>query len=557
MAIRLIRERKTESGSLEHSVEEFAGSAIVIGRGSDSDLILSGNLIALRHARIATVDEGFTIEAIDSLTGVRVNGKLVQRQVLASGDRIAIADYAFRVEETAPALVLVEVAAPSINVADDSAATLARALDIRHVLPPLRLVSLGAILIVLLIGALYPLLSGDRRPWESGPVTNHHRMIEQDCGSCHEGGFQQIPDRKCLACHTLSDHAPLFRHANISAALSKDCISCHQEHNNEKALLPKESKLCLDCHAQPQLFGSEVEIAAVKNWDAHPEFSVLLPGMTPPKKVRLDASNELADQSHLKLNHALHLKPDLRGAGGPVTLQCRDCHELAEDLRSFKPIRMERHCKSCHALTFDERIPSEVPHADPNVVYKYLYAEYAKLMLEPESAAGDEMRLRPGQGQKAAGAEAAFVRTEVEERARAAERELFTRTACKLCHEISEAESNARNAQESRYAVLTPEIPADWMPAARFDHGAHEELSCTSCHAGAPKSEQTADVLMPQKAVCMECHAQNAHAGKVGSDCISCHSFHDALPLDWSLKKDWQEGRFLGNRTEMIGDRIR
>ena len=37
------------------------------------------------------------------------------------------------------------------------------------------------------------------------------------------------------------------------------------------------------------------------------------------------------DAASIKLNHKVHLKPDLKGPKGPVQLACRDCHLPAED----------------------------------------------------------------------------------------------------------------------------------------------------------------------------------------------------------------------------------
>jgi hypothetical protein len=69
----------------------------------------------------------------------------------------------------------------------------------------------------------------------------------------------------------------------------------------------------------------------------------------------------------------------------------------------------------------------------------------------------------------------------------------------------------------------------DWRRAKGFDHGktrfalvgAHSEVTCAKCHAG----ERYKD--LPR--LCISCHRlQDAHAGRYGSNCQTCHT-----PKDW------------------------
>ena len=98
--------------------------------------------------------------------------------------------------------------------------------------------------------------------------------------------------------------------------------------------------------------------------------------------------------------------------------------------------------------------------------------------------------------------------------------------------EKPEAESG-----ESKYLVNSPNIPSKWMPASTFDHGAHQEVACESCHTGVRESEVTTDVLLPGKENCYQCHAQEKTAGSVVSECVTCHSFHDPLIMDEDSKR--------------------
>jgi hypothetical protein len=122
---------------------------------------------------------------------------------------------------------------------------------------------------------------------------------------------------------------------------------------------------------------------------------------------------------------------------------------------------------------------------------------------------------------------------------------LFTKTACFLCHEVSKrdvSEDQLREEASSQYEILKPQIPEIWMPESIFSHGAHEEVSCESCHAGARTSEKTSDVLLPRVDSCRECHSSlgDSHPrgghSTVKSDCIMCHSYHDSLLMSLDKK---------------------
>ena len=188
-------------------------------------------------------------------------------------------------------------------------------------------------------------------------------------------------------------------------------------------------------------------------------------------------------------------------------------HQYSDDFRTIKPINFEAHCASCHPLEFDARLPgSAVPHGEPDVVFNYLFAEYAKLFLvkegREEEDAGARRRRKPGKKVQR-GVEIDFSRKSVEAESRSTEKELFTRTACHLCHLINEVEAVSDDAEAqkaSKYAIIPPEIPERWMPRAIFDHGAHQEVACESCHVGVRESVETTDLLLPGIDNCRQCH---------------------------------------------------
>jgi hypothetical protein len=98
--------------------------------------------------------------------------------------------------------------------------------------------------------------------------------------------------------------------------------------------------------------------------------------------------------------------------------------------------------------------------------------------------------------------------------------------------------------------VAKPIIIDRWLNAGRFDHAAHKHVTCNDCHH-ASGSTATADILMPPKASCAECHrtpdasaspAQIAqlklgadraekqrHLGGAPASCSLCHSYHSTI----------------------------
>ncbi len=100
-----------------------------------------------------------------------------------------------------------------------------------------------------------------------------------------------------------------------------------------------------------------------------------------PEVRRHTPSKAAPDPGTIKLNHAIHLRHDLKGPNGSVQLDCGDCHRTAGTKESWKfgsmtpaqlnakdvppsrqtgranmvPIAYAKHCSGCHGLQFDAR----------------------------------------------------------------------------------------------------------------------------------------------------------------------------------------------------------
>jgi hypothetical protein len=105
--------------------------------------------------------------------------------------------------------------------------------------------------------------------------------------------------------------------------------------------------------------------------------------------------------------------------------------------------------------------------------------------------------------------------------------------SCSKCHDIKPTESAGELAT---VATGVGTSPRRWFKASVFDHDAHRDLGCKSCHFTAAGSETTSDLLMPDLNTaasgaqsCVQCH-QPSHSWSLRnapSDCVTCHVFHD------------------------------
>ena len=132
----------------------------------------------------------------------------------------------------------------------------------------------------------------------------------------------------------------------------------------------------------------------------HPEFAVLRPGTQDPGTIRF--------------NHAIHLKRDLRGPSGNVTLICSDCHRAGNTepwpygrilpstgRKYMDPVNYSAQCSGCHPLTFDRRFAEPAPHGAPETIHPFLVQQFtAWIAAHPEelrAANATEIRI-PGVG---------------------------------------------------------------------------------------------------------------------------------------------------------------
>lgn len=393
--------------------------------------------------------------------------------------------------------------------------------------------------------------------WITGSLSKPHQIpdLNQNCQACHVNAFEMVQDTSCLSCHSDANHHFDTDTHDVSKLDGARCASCHREHSEPVEIVRKDDLLCTSCHEDMAAtgaietklsdvdgFGAEQKLSSLKA--PHPSFkiSMLVPEgradatTWSTQRVKLDAAP--LEKSNLIFPHDIHLDSEgIDSPEGQKVLECADCHVTDAAGKLMQPIRMETNCRSCHTMVFDEAAPDrEVPHGEPDTVILTLEEYYSRQFLtsnlgrSPTSQeVKDFMLRRPGRN-VARRAEQTLDMASPWGKANSVAKEIFERTTCKTCHEISISEDPK---YLSKWRVDPIQLTKQWMPKSTFDHFSHRTSDCAVCHT-ASTSNESSDVLMPDLVVCESCHTgSKTHESKVPSNCESCHAFHLAGQHAW------------------------
>ncbi len=400
------------------------------------------------------------------------------------------------------------------------------------------ILSVALPLIALLWLGWYALARNDRI-YSGGRMSASHAVLTARCSACHVarvGAFSaHASDQGCDSCHDAPVH-----HAN--QLFTPSCAACHAEHRGHPRLAVTADVSCTQCHANLRTTGATTHFTAdiTRFNGGHPEFAALRPGSVDPGTI--------------KLNHAVHMKHDLRGPDGPVQLDCDDCHRTVRPESRWRfgssdaqnqpvnlnlhaippsmdagraymsPVTYAKHCAACHGLQFDARFPEGVPHDTPEVIRAFLVQ---KFQLYIPSHPGELRVTAPNRNLPHQPIPPAL-RVLTEQQwvgLRVAEsEELLYRKTCAQCHALKFA------ASVPLPVVAKSNIPQRWFQHAVFNHDTHKLLKCVECHAGALTSQESADVLLPGIQACEKCHRGGRQAAE--SRCFECHTYHD-----WNREK--------------------
>ena len=534
---------------------DVAAPRITIGRAAENTIHLPDLALEPTHAALTLADGRITVAALGTL-GFTLDGASTQSATIDPriGGELGFAGWRIAVsmaEDGAAFLTIRQAAAPN-DASDDPSTAAKTRFALAPLLPSRRIIAWITACLILAVYLALPIISHLARgpapvapisaahpgkprvigdgSWNPGPLSLAHHGLKDHCEACHVKAFVAVRDDTCRACHKEAhDHA---LPARLAAARGwrgpVACTDCHIEHQGQAPMaLPVQSG-CADCHGNLKTRLQDRALAPTRLGNAsdfatnHPQFSVAI--VTDPlsrriTRVSLDAAPREA--SGLAFSHRVHL--DTRGGVarmaatigpekgyGQLGLACKDCHHRGNDGVSFQPIAMPRDCEACHSLAYDK----------VGGTFRQLHHGDVAQMVADLSA-GDlhdpaiSTRQRPGAFAPGGRYHANFGTVSG---GSLIGRALSPTGVCGQCHTPI-----TRNGQ---LGVMPVTLQSRYLPAGLFDHTAHRDVACQSCHA-AGRSNNSADVLIPKIAQCRTCHAgEDSHSAKVPSPCVSCHVYH-------------------------------
>jgi len=536
-----------------------AGSTLTVGRATDNDLHLPDLAVEQRHLRIEAAGDRLRAAAANTL-GFKLDGRTTTASEFDPRDGHELALGSYRLTLAQDGAGPVEITVRQVREVE-GAGEVTRGFALASALPGKRAMAwlgLAAILLAFLAVPVWSNLSripaapeydqpGATRmdaSWSTGALSLAHHGLEDNCEACHVEPFVAVRDETCLACHEeLGDHADIDRQVAGRGPMSRmdtllwavadtfgkegpgSCTTCHTEHEGEGRMPATPQQFCADCHDALNTRLTDTSLANAADFgEAHPEFKAIVhPTLGSDAVRRISLGGKPTEQHGLRFPHEMHLDPRggvarmagnlgaKRGYGD--ALVCADCHRPTADRSGFLPVDMENDCEACHSLVYDKVGSTfrSLRHGD----VEQLRADLAAMDRAPRRPVTTGRR-RPGQFGEGGVYFQEFGRPQ---RSLIGINQALGRDGvCGECH--YPAVTNGR-------ADVTPvHLRSAYLLNGWFDHKAHEQDDCSTCHA-AESSDTATDLLLPGIAVCRDCHlGEDARRAEVPSSCAMCHSYH-------------------------------
>lgn len=577
----IIRYIKSKGVGRETHDVTFDGERATIGRGTDQSIQIQDRRIPLSHSVLMLSGEKLLLKAESDYT-FTVNDHVSRSAELNDGDVVDILGHQIKVipgDDRAEYIVEVDIEETMVEPLRDRFTTRLWQLGF-----PERRLAWLLFLSIIGFGVIVPsagffigmdvLRNGilpDDSLWLAGKLHHTHAFIGEDCNFCHSRPFTPVRDIDCLNCHLSVNHHSDTQYQGADYKEGKRCADCHKEHTGPESFTRRDQAVCTFCHEDLVAGGPESKaLRPVTDFLLdHPPFKVSIEELSANgewKTARYDVwAEDLAENSNLIFPHDLHLHRDgIASIDGLTVLECSDCHVSEKGGQRMQIVTMEKHCASCHQLTFDPETPDRVvPHGSPEALIQNLQGYYAYQFLnrnldEPEVApvkppSFQRQARRPGKSRGRQLISGFYpLQTEtlsltrqavvyIESRVSEAALNLFERQTCTICHDVTRDDT-----QNIPWDVKPVKLTDEWFPMAEFSHDSHKNMQCGSCHE-AENSHVATDVLMPGIGSCRSCHGGEDVGDRLQSTCISCHKYHldDGSPMgaliavdDWANLMD-------------------
>lgn len=528
---------------------------VTVGRATDQDIFLSDIGVAYHHARITLSADGQIGISSQTSAGVYINGRFLQSGSFKNNGSFQVGPFEIQINKDIDGfdfdITVEKIAQDVVEIFSES-------------LPPMTLEETwlskrrGAwfnSLLILIIFLIIPLAGyfnqdfaqqardsaymPDDSLWQSGAISSPHKHFGKNCNSCHIKAFEAVPDRACVQCHantTVHADPDLF---DLHKIQDVRCASCHKEHSGTEFLIRRDQFLCSDCHRDLRhLVDTDLENISDFS-EHHAEFKPLLftnvnssisggrvSALNKWQRVSLDSA-DVHHETGIRFPHDVHL--DVNGLDSPTgtkTLQCSSCHQTDASGRYMKPLEFEKHCQSCHRLTFDSNTPDrELPHSSFDNLSTTLDEYYAFMALRGSYEDDDEstpaiITARRIPGKELTPEQRQVALTWAKEKAADVKEEIIEFRTCGVCHKVERDTDKA-----SGWSVPAVQISQRWFTKGAFDHAAHLTTACEDCHQ-ASHAKRSEDVILTGIKVCRDCHGGENASNKIKSSCVSCHVFH-------------------------------
>ena len=579
---------------------ELAGDTVRIGRGADCDIRIQDLAVSLHHATLTADGHHRVRVAAAGEQPFGVNGRFTREFLLKVEDepRLTFGDHLVTVTSDGEDIVLTvtRAAVAAGAPADDGEASGFAAP--RRLLGKRNLAWAGFVGIALLSlivpilafngaldGWLHPRIDVDAQ-WSTGPLSQTHAFLEDDCQSCHQQAFVSVRDDSCMACHSSSQPAAMLQKTNAEVraggspeapsritdhaglqrlvrgtpppadwggrivALARQtfnrpeqrCATCHVEHVGNPLTdpaLPKPTlqttHTCTACHGNLTGRLKDTDLVNTPSWPRHPELRPVItaspgPGEATMRRVSMAANPR--ETSGLAFPHALHLSATggvarmAQTLGRGPALDCAGCHTAETAGGNYRPVVMETTCSGCHSLAFATAAGvRQLPHGEPAQVAGFLRNAYA--WGGPVTGARSTgSRQRPGaaiQAHRNARNAAGLGAAGAAQRLRG----VFSQGgACFDCHTVTGSDAG--------FGIAPVSVTDAYLSRGAFNHrieahrlGPDGQPNCSRCHA-ASTSDQAGDLLLPKLSECAECHGRQTarQVQAAPADCSTCHSYH-------------------------------